>query len=63
MIFNIFIIYNISQLDNIIIFNNFELMNILNEYLESGIKTKNYIIIDKILDIYYYHLNQKNNKM
>ena len=57
MIFNIFIIYNISQLDNIIIFNNFELMNILNEYIESGIKTKNYIIIDKILDIYYEYLN------
>ena len=57
MLFNIFIAYKTSLLDNILCFNNYELVNILNEYISSGINTKNYIILDKILDIYSEYLN------
>ena len=61
MFFNIFIIYKAPLLDKLLCFNNFELLNILNEYISSGINTKNYIILDKILDIYSEYLNSVYN--
>ena len=61
MFFNIFIIYKAPLLDKLLSFNNFELLNILNEYISSGINTKNYIILDKILDIYSEYLNSVYN--
>ena len=56
MLYNIFVIYNIPSLDKLLCFNNYELINILNEYISSGVTSKNYIIIDKILDIYSEYL-------
>ena len=56
MFYNIFVIYSISTLDKLLCFNNYELINILNEYISSGVTSKNYIIIDKILDIYSEYL-------
>ena len=63
MFYNIFIIYNQAKLDDILIFNNNEFLNILNEYISSGINSKNYIILDKILDIYLEYSNKKYNSL
>ena len=43
--------------------NKNELLNILNEYISSGINSKNYIIIDKILDIYSEYLSKISNEL
>ena len=56
MFYNIFVVYSLPTLDNLICFNNYEFINILNEYISSGISSKNYMIIDKILDIYSEYL-------
>ena len=58
MFYNIFVIYNLSQLDNLFTFNNNELINTLNDYISSGINSKKYIILDKIFDIYSEYLNK-----
>ena len=63
MFYNIFVIYNTPQLNNIFTFNKNELINLLNEYISSGINSKNYIIIDKILDIYSEYLGKINNEL
>ena len=63
MFYNIFVIYKSTQLNNIFTFNKNELLNILNEYISSGINSKNYIIIDKILDIYSEYLSKISNEL
>ena len=63
MFYNIFVIYSTPQLNNIFTFNKNELINLLNEYISSGINSKNYIIIDKILDIYSEYLGKINNEL
>jgi hypothetical protein len=55
MLYNICLDENIN-LNNIFTYNNNELINILNEYISSGIKTKKNYLVDKILDIYYCYL-------
>ena len=63
MFYNIFVVNKLSQLDNLFTFNNNELLNILNEYISSGINSKNYIILDKILDIYSEYFNKLYNDL
>ena len=63
MFYNIFVIYKSTQLNNIFTFNKNELLNLLNEYISSGINSKNYIIIDKILDIYSEYLSKISNEL
>ena len=63
MFYNIFVIYKSTQLNNIFAFNKNELLNLLNEYISSGINSKNYIIIDKILDIYSEYLSKISNEL
>lgn len=56
MIFNICLDNNIN-LNNIFIYNNNELINLLNDYISSGVKTNKYFIVEKILDIYGAYLD------
>ena len=56
MIFNICLDYNIN-LNNIFIYNNNELINLLNDYISSGVKTNKYFMVEKILDIYGAYLD------
>ena len=63
MFYNIFVIYDLSHLDNLFTFNNIELLNLLNDYIASGINSKNYIFLDKILDIYSEYLNKIYNDL
>ena len=56
MLYNICLDDNIN-LNNIFTYNNNELINILNEYISSGIKTKKNYLVEKILDIYYGYLH------
>jgi len=55
-------LYNVSLNNNsniykLLNYNNNELINILNEYISSGIKTGKNSIVDKILDIYFCYLD------
>ena len=61
MFYNIFIVIKVQILNKLLCYNNYELIKILNEYISSGINTKNYIILDKILDIYSEYLNSIYN--
>lgn len=56
MIFNICLDNNIN-LNNIFIYNNNELINLLNDYISSGVKTNKYFIVEKILNIYGAYLD------
>ena len=56
MFYNICLDDNMN-LNNIFTYNNNELINILNEYISSGIKTKKNYLVEKILDIYYGYLH------
>ena len=63
MFYNIFLINNTSKLDELFNYNNNEFINILNEYISSGINSKKYLIIDKILDIFSEYLNKISNSL
>ena len=63
MFYNIFIICEPFVLNNLFRYNNYELLNILNEYISSGINSKKYVIIDKILDIYSGYMSSINNNL
>ena len=55
-------IYNLCLNNNLITnkllnYNNYEIINLLNEYISSGIKSNKKSIVNKILDIYSCYTN------
>ena len=55
MLYNIFL-YNELFINKFFNYNNYKLINILNDYLSSAIKARKNIIVNKILDIYFCYI-------
>ena len=55
MLFNI-LLYNYKLINIFFNYNNFELINLLNDYISSAIKSKKNKIINKILEIYFCYI-------
>ena len=67
MLYNLSL-YNDLNINQLLNYNNNELIKILNDYISSSIKSGKIIIIEKILDIYFCYINiidddiKKNSK-